>query len=514
MAGDPAPPALVLRTDKLRAARRVLVARAVALSAAPGDVVAVEGVNGSGKSTLLAAAAGLLPTGPGSRRPASVGYAPERADVLSRLAVRRWLLGLARTGGLSRAEAAGQADGLLTRMGLADVGDRPLRALSRGNAQRALVAQALLGPPGLVVLDEPSGGLDADGVGRLAAEIQWAAGRSSVVLVARHPTAPLPLPAGPTWRVGHGSVRAEERAADVLSLIEVETGDGVVRQVSDSDLPTVLRAALDAGVAVRRVQPVTVATPAAAPPDRQPPAVTTAPPDRQPPAVTTAPHRAGLLRRIAHGAAHRARLLTLSQWFAAPALLFLTVLGIVYATDAGSPLVAAAFTAIVLTPVMTWISVLAQLVDGRLVARAFAAHVGGRGRAHLAACLAAAPFAAAATAAALIWPVLSQPYHQHPAHLLFQVVIVHTAAAVFGIGIGTLLVPPLVERAGWRIFLATALFLALLLIPASPMHPLLLLTTARGSGLGWTAVGAAAGWLAGTGAALVGLTTLLASRLP
>jgi hypothetical protein len=69
-------PALVLRADRLRAARRVLVARQVVLSAAAGDVVAVEGANGSGKSTLLAAAAGVLPTGQAGRRPASVGYAP------------------------------------------------------------------------------------------------------------------------------------------------------------------------------------------------------------------------------------------------------------------------------------------------------------------------------------------------------------------------------------------------------------------------------------------------------
>jgi ATPase subunit of ABC transporter with duplicated ATPase domains len=52
------PADLILRVARLRAARRVLVARQVGLSAAAGDVVAVEGVNGAGKSTLLAAAAG------------------------------------------------------------------------------------------------------------------------------------------------------------------------------------------------------------------------------------------------------------------------------------------------------------------------------------------------------------------------------------------------------------------------------------------------------------------------
>ncbi len=506
MAGDPAPPALVLRADRLRAARGVVVARQVALSAAPGDVVAVEGVNGSGKSTLLAATAGLLPTSRGTRRPASVGYAPERADVLSRLPVRRWLTGLARTAGLSRAEAAGQTDELLTRLGLAAYQDRPLRALSRGNAQRALVAQALLGSPGLLVLDEPSGGLDADGVSWLAAEIQRAARGASVVLVARHPTAPLPLPAGPTWRIGDGAVHTEDRPADSVSVMEVATGDGTVRQVTEAELPAVLRTALDAGLAIRRVQPTAAAPAAALVPGH--------------PALGAAGlPRAGAARRIAHGAAHRARLLATSQWFAAPALLFLAVLGIVYAGDAGPSLTAPAFTATVLAAVMTWMTVLAHLVDGRLVARAFAAHLGGRGRAHLAACLATAPFAVAASAAAAVWPSLTQPSPQHSGGPLVQavmlfflkVVTLHLAAAMLGVGVGSLLVPPIVDRAGWRICLATALFLALLLVPASPMRPLLLLTTQAAT---QSSLAAAAGVLAGTGAALIALTTFLAARLP
>jgi ABC-type multidrug transport system ATPase subunit len=91
----------------------------VAVTAAAGDVVAVEGVNGSGKSTLLAAAAGLLPAGQDSRHPPTVGYAPERGDTLTTLPVRRWLLGLAQTAGLSRHEAGVQADDLLDRLGLA-----------------------------------------------------------------------------------------------------------------------------------------------------------------------------------------------------------------------------------------------------------------------------------------------------------------------------------------------------------------------------------------------------------
>ena len=92
---DPDDPALIVRVRRLLAARGVVVARDVALAAAPGDVVAVEGPNGSGKSTLLAAAAGLLPADSASVRPGSVGYSPERAGVLPRIPLQRWLLALA-----------------------------------------------------------------------------------------------------------------------------------------------------------------------------------------------------------------------------------------------------------------------------------------------------------------------------------------------------------------------------------------------------------------------------------
>jgi ABC-type Mn2+/Zn2+ transport system ATPase subunit len=207
-------PVLVVRARRLRAARGVVVARDVTLDAGPGDVVAVEGPNGSGKSTLLAAAAGLLPADNASVRPGSVGYSPERSGVLPRIPLQRWLLGLARTAGLGRDESARRAGDLLARLGLAHASAMSLHALSRGNAQRALVAQALLADPDLLVLDEPSGGMDADGVSRVAAEIRRAAGRRAVVLVARHPTAPLPLPSGVTWRLRDGGVDVRPRDGD------------------------------------------------------------------------------------------------------------------------------------------------------------------------------------------------------------------------------------------------------------------------------------------------------------
>jgi len=175
--------------------------------------------------------------------------------------------------------------------------------------------------------------------------------------------------------------------------MEVETGDGTVQLVGEAGLPAVLRAALDAGQAIRRVQP---ARDAAADLAGDKPAADAGAASARP------PRRAGAVHRVFYGAAHRARLLASSQWFLAPVLVFLIVLGVVYATDAGPPLQAAAVTAILLVPVMTWLSVLAHRVDGRELARAFAAHAGGRARAHLATDLGLVPFAVLLALAALV----------------------------------------------------------------------------------------------------------------
>jgi hypothetical protein len=455
-------PVLVVRARRLRAARGVVVARDVTLDAAPGDVVAVEGPNGSGKSTLLAAAAGLLPSDNASVRPGSVGYSPERTGVLPRVPLQRWLLGLARTAGLGRDESARRAGDLL-------------------------------------VLDEPSGGMDADGVSRVAAEIRRAAGRRAVVLVARHPTAPLPLPSGVTWRLRDGAVDTRPRDGDGAAVfagtMEVETGDGAIQRVDEAGLPGVLRATLDAGIAVRRVQPVLdVAMSVDGPTDA---------------VAGESPRRAGALGRVLYGAAHRARLLASSQWFLAPVMLFLVVLGIVYASDAGPPLQAAAVTAITLVPVLTWLSVLAHRVDGRELARAFAAHAGGRARAHLATDLGLVPFAVVLALAALVAPLISQGSHAHPPQLDVRIVGLHLAAAVFGAGLGSLLA--LIERAGWRLLTAVAVFLVLFVVRDTPMGPLLRLSTHPATLQ--TPVGGPAAWLFLPGLVLVAVAAFAATRV-
>ena len=190
-------------------------------------------------------------------------------------------------------------------------------------------------------------------------------------------------------------------------------------------------------------------------------------------------------------------------------MLFVLALAIIYATDAGPPLQAAAVTAIILVPVMTWLSVLAHRVDGRELARAFAAHVGGRARAHLATDLGLVPFAVLLAAAALIAPLITQGGHPHPLALDLKIVGLHLAAATFGAGFGSLLA--LIERAGWRLLVAVAVFLGLFAIRETPLTPLLRLSTHPATVQ--TPVAGPAAWLYLPGLALVAVAAFLAARL-
>jgi zinc transport system ATP-binding protein len=126
-----------------------------------GEIVTVVGPNGSGKTTLLRLLIGAeAPTeGRIVRRPGlRIGYVPQRmaVDYTMPITAGRFLR-------LSGGNGVGEA---LERVGVPELAGRPLRALSGGEFQRVLLAQALMRRPELVVLDEAAQGLDQPGVAR------------------------------------------------------------------------------------------------------------------------------------------------------------------------------------------------------------------------------------------------------------------------------------------------------------------------------------------------------------
>ncbi|MGH3856484.1 MAG: ATP-binding cassette domain-containing protein [Pseudonocardiaceae bacterium] len=153
-----------------------------------GEVVAIAGANGSGKSTLLRLLAGLSrPTrGSVSGQPNVIGYVPDRFPPNERLSAMAYLTHLGRIRGLRTSAAVARADQLLDRLALVGGKYSQLRTLSKGNAQKVALAQALLVAPQLLVLDEPWSGLDASAHGTLAAIIAEVAGSGGLVVFTDH----------------------------------------------------------------------------------------------------------------------------------------------------------------------------------------------------------------------------------------------------------------------------------------------------------------------------------------
>ena len=133
----------------------------IELSIAPGEIVTIVGPNGSGKSTLLRAIIGALRPASGTirRKPGlRLGYVPQKLhlDPTLPLTVRRFL-------GLPRAVSATEARAALDEAGAGELERRQLSDLSGGQLQRVLLARALIGAPELLILDEPTQGLDQPG---------------------------------------------------------------------------------------------------------------------------------------------------------------------------------------------------------------------------------------------------------------------------------------------------------------------------------------------------------------
>ncbi len=173
--------------------RGVLALRDVALDIERGSACAVVGPNGAGKSTLFALTLGFLRPTDGAVaidgrtpreyvRDSGAGYLPERFGPPSAWRVLDMLRALARLEGASPAAA----DEALARWGLESHAEREVGQLSHGLRQRLGLAQALLVPRALVVLDEPHEGLDPLWRVRLREAVLALREAGTTVLVASH----------------------------------------------------------------------------------------------------------------------------------------------------------------------------------------------------------------------------------------------------------------------------------------------------------------------------------------
>nr|HEX4313869.1 ABC transporter ATP-binding protein [Kofleriaceae bacterium] len=188
----------ILEVDELvvRRGGRTIV-DGVSLAADAGEVVGIVGANGCGKSTLLSALAGVLAPRAGrvtiagasvwgshaqrQRARRAVGYVPENADPPGfLLGGELWALVAATRG------TAPPPPELVAELGLDELRSVALERMSLGQRRRACLAAALLGPPQLLVLDEPDNGLDARRADTLASLLRAHAAAGRAAIVATH----------------------------------------------------------------------------------------------------------------------------------------------------------------------------------------------------------------------------------------------------------------------------------------------------------------------------------------
>ncbi len=145
----------------------------VSFSVQPGEVVGFLGPNGAGKTTTMRILTGFLPPSDGSaaidghdifsdplaaRR--AIGYLPESPPVYPEMSVEGYLVYVAKLKDVPRSQRRAAVDRALERCGLTDVRRRVIGALSKGYRQRVGLAQAIVHDPPVMILDEPTVGLD------------------------------------------------------------------------------------------------------------------------------------------------------------------------------------------------------------------------------------------------------------------------------------------------------------------------------------------------------------------
>jgi manganese/zinc/iron transport system ATP- binding protein len=211
---------------------RVPVLEGIHAAIQQGDSIGVLGANGSGKTTLLRTVAGILQPLRGKvhfqtgKRPV-IGYVPQRESLdqsflLSNLeVVEMGLCGRIKPGrflGKAERQAALQS---LERTGAADLAQKRFAEISGGQKQRVLIARALLAQPDLLLLDEPTAGVDAAATAAISELLQRLNSQGITIMMVNHDLRVVRAVARTVWWVRNGDVE-QGRAGEMLSRERIE----------------------------------------------------------------------------------------------------------------------------------------------------------------------------------------------------------------------------------------------------------------------------------------------------
>jgi ABC-2 type transport system ATP-binding protein len=173
----------------------VTAIRDVSFAVAPGEIVGFLGPNGAGKSTTMRILACFMPASTGSARVAGfdvfresmevrkrIGYLPESVPLYTDMRVAPYLDFVAEVKGVPRSTRKKRVAEVMDRCLIADVQNRLIRNLSKGYRQRVGLAQAIVSDPHVLILDEPTIGLDPRQITEIRSLIKSLAGEHTVIL--------------------------------------------------------------------------------------------------------------------------------------------------------------------------------------------------------------------------------------------------------------------------------------------------------------------------------------------
>jgi len=160
-----------------------------------GEILGFLGPNGAGKSTTMKILTGFLPASSGTAKVAGfdvfedpyevkrrIGYLPETPPLYPEMTARGYLKFVASIKGVRRGQMATELERVAHATGISAVMERLIQNLSKGYRQRVGIAQALLGNPPVLILDEPTEGLDPSQRAEVRQLIKGLAGQHTVIL--------------------------------------------------------------------------------------------------------------------------------------------------------------------------------------------------------------------------------------------------------------------------------------------------------------------------------------------